>query len=89
MPLYGGIDLHANNRVVVLLNDQDQVIYQQRLPNHLPTILEPLSLHHGEIEGLVVESTYNWYWLVDGFMEAGDRLHLGHPAAMQQYSGLQ
>ena len=32
MPLYGGIDLHANNSVVVLLNDQDQVIYQKRLP---------------------------------------------------------
>src|SRR5216683_3737441 len=88
MPLYGGIDLHANNSVVVLLNEQDQVIYQKRLPNHLPTILEPLSLHHGEIEGLVVESTYNWYWLVDGLMEAGYRVHLANPAAMQQYSGL-
>jgi len=88
MPLYGGIDLHANNSVVVLLNDQDQVIYQKRLPNHLPTILEPLSLHHREIEGVVVESTYNWYWLVDGLMEAGYRVHLAHPAAMQQYNGL-
>src|SRR5215475_6495473 len=88
MPLYGGIDLHANNSVVVLLNDQDQVIYQKRLPNHLSTILEPLSLHHGEIEGLVVESTYNWYWLVDGLMEAGYRVHLANPAAIQQYSGL-
>jgi transposase len=37
---------------------------------------------------LVVESTYNWYWLVDGFMEAGYRVHLANPAAMQQYSGL-
>ncbi len=36
MPLYGGIDLHANNSVVVLLNEQDQVIYQRRLANHLP-----------------------------------------------------
>src|SRR5438067_12353930 len=88
MPLYGGIDLHANNSVVVLLNEQDQVIYQKRLPNHLPTILEPLSLHHGEIEGLVVESTYNWYWLVDGLMEAGYRVHLANPTAIQQYSGL-
>jgi len=44
MPLYGGIDLHANNSVVVLLNEQDQVIYQRRLANHLPTILEPLAL---------------------------------------------
>jgi transposase len=88
MPLYGGIDLHANNSVVVLLNDQDQVIYQKRLPNHLPVILEPLSLYHREIEGVVVESTYNWYWLVDGLMEAGYHVHLANPAAMQQYNGL-
>jgi transposase len=88
MPLYGGIDLHANNSVVVLLNGQDQVIYQKRLPHHPPTILEPLSLHHCEIEGVVVESTYNWYWLVDGLMEAGYRVHLANPAAMQQYNGL-
>src|SRR5881392_2400194 len=88
IPLYGGIDLHANNSVVVLLNEQDQVIYQKRLPNHLPTILEPLSLHHGEIEGIVVESTYNWYWLVDGLMEAGYRVHLANTAAIQQYEGL-
>src|SRR5919204_6695731 len=88
MPLYGGIDLHANNSVVVLLNEQDQVIYEKRLPNHLPVILEPLRLHHREITGVVVESTYNWYWLVDGLMEAGYRVHLANPAAMQQYSGL-
>jgi hypothetical protein len=31
MSLYGGIALHANNSVVVLLNEQDQVIYQKRL----------------------------------------------------------
>src|SRR5919201_5741950 len=88
MPLYGGIDLHANNSVVVILNDQDQVIYEKRLPNHLPAILEPLRLHPGEIEGVVVESTYNWYWIVDGLMEAGYRVHLANPAAIQQYSGL-
>ena len=35
MPLYGGIDLHANNSVIVLLNEQDEVIYQKRLPNNL------------------------------------------------------
>jgi transposase len=88
MPLYGGIDLHANNSVVVLLNTQDQGIYQKRLPNHLPTILEPFNLYYDEIEGVVVESTYNWYWLVDGLMEAGYRVHLANPAAIQQYSGL-
>ena len=40
MSLYGGIDLHANNSVVVLLHEQDQVISQRRFAHHLPTILE-------------------------------------------------
>ena len=88
MPLYGGIDLHANNSVIVLLNEQDEVIYRKRLPNDLPTILEQLAPYHTAMEGLVVESTYNWYWLVDGLMEAEYRVHLANPAAMQQYSGL-
>jgi len=88
MPLYGGIDLHANNCVVALMNEQDEVIYQKRLPNDLPTILEQLAPYHADIEGLVVESTYNWYWLVDGLMEADYRVHLANPAAIQQYNGL-
>src|SRR5712664_3109914 len=88
MPLYGGIDLHANNSVIVLLNEQDEVIYRKRLPNDLPTILGQLTPYHTEMKGLVVESTYNWYWLVDGLMEADYRVHLANPAAIQQYNGL-
>src|SRR5207248_7259080 len=88
MPLYGGIDLHANNSVIVVINEQDEVIYRKRLPNDLTTILEQLAPYHTEIKGLVVESTYNWYWLVDRLMEADYRVHLANPAAIQQYSGL-
>ena len=62
MPLYGGIDLHANNSVIVLLNEQDKVIYRKRLANDLPAILGPLAPYHPDIKGLVVASTYNWYW---------------------------
>jgi transposase len=79
MPLYGDIDLHANNSMVALLNDQEQVLYQQRLPNPLPASLAPSSLHHDEIEGVLVESTNNWYQLVDGLMKAGYRVHLANP----------
>ena len=84
MPLYGGIDLHANNSVVVLLDEQNQRISQQRFSHHLPTIVERLAPYHADIKGVVVESTYNGYWLVDGLMEAGYRVHLANPAAMQQ-----
>jgi transposase len=40
------------------------------------------------MEGIVVESTCNWYWLVDGLMEQGHRVHLANTAAIQQYDGL-
>jgi transposase len=82
------MELHANHSVVVLLNEQDEVIYQKRLPNDLTTILEQWAPYHTELKGVVVESTYNWYWLVDGLMEASYRVHLANPAAMQQYNGL-
>ena len=88
MSLYGGIDLHANNSVMVLLDEQDQVIYQKRLSNQLPLIVDQLAAYAADRQGLVVESTYNWYWLVDGLMEAGYRVHLANPTAIQQYSGL-
>jgi transposase len=88
MELYGGIDLHANNNVVVLLDEQDQVVYQKRLSNSLEQILQQLAPYQASIQGLVVESTFNWYWLVDGLMEAGYTVHLANPAAIQQYAGL-
>ena len=59
MPLYGGIDLHANNSVIVLLHAQDKVVYRKRLSNDLPAILDQLVPCRHEIKGLVVESTYN------------------------------
>lgn len=88
MKLYGAIDLHSNNNVTVLTDEQDKVVYQKRLTNHLPLILEQLSAYASSIEGIVVESTYNWYWLVDGLMEAGFRVHLANPAAIKQYEGI-
>ena len=30
----------------------------------------------------------NWYWLVDGLMDRGHRVHLANTAAIQQYAGL-
>lgn len=88
MKLYGAIDLHSSNNVTVVIDQQDRVVYQKRLPNDLVLILKELSVYQSEIEGIVVESTYNWYWLVDGLMEQGYKLHLANTAAIQQYEGL-
>ena len=86
--LYGGIDLHANNSVIVLVDEQDQVVYEKRIPNDLEKIIFQLSPYQAGVQGLVVESTYNWYWLVDGLMEAGYPVQLANTAAIKQYEGL-
>ena len=88
MKLYGAIDLHSTNNVTVVIDEQDRVVYQKRLPNDLALILKELSVYQTELQGIVVESTYNWYWLVDGLMGQGYRVHLANTAAIQQYEGL-
>jgi transposase len=88
MKLYGAIDLHSNNNVTVLSDEQDRVVYEKRLPNDLSLIAEELATYRDSIQGIVVESTYNWYWLVDGLMDEGHKIHLANTAAIQQYEGL-
>ncbi len=88
MKLFGAIDLHSTNNVTVLIDEEDKIVYQKRLPNDLALILKELSVYQSRVEGMVVESTYNWYWLVDGLMEQGYKVHLANTAAIQQYNGL-
>jgi transposase len=88
MRLYGAIDLHSNNSFIVLLDEIDRVVFQTRCPNELSVILTYLSPYQSYIQGMAVESTFNWYWLVDGLMEAGYKVHLVNTAAVQQYEGL-
>jgi len=88
MKLYGGMDLHSTNVVTQLINEEDKVIYRKKQGCDLKQILKGLEPFKNSIEGLAVESTYNWYWLVDGSMEAGYRVHLVNTAAVKQYEGL-
>ena len=37
---------------------------------------------------MVVESTFNWYWLVDGLQAAGHKVHLANTTAIKKYDGL-
>jgi len=88
MKVYAGIDLHSSNNYVGIINDQDQRVYQKRLPNQVEYILEALEPFKESMEGVVVESTYNWYWLVDRLQAHGYKLHLANPSAIKQYEGL-
>ncbi len=88
MPYYCGIDLHSTNSVVVVIDEADRVAFKKRLRNELRLIVDALAPFREALAGVVVESTYNWYWLVDGLMDAGFKVHLANPAAIHQYSGL-
>ena len=88
MKLYGAIDLHSNNSVLMLIDRQDKVRFQRRLPNEASYILETLRPYRPQLQGLAVESTFNWYWLVDALQEAGYPVSLVNTAAVKQYEGL-
>ena len=83
-----GIDLHSTKSVVVVTNETDEVLVHRRCPNDLPTILAVLEPHRPELAGVVVESTYHWYWLVDGLQAAGYTVKLANTVAMRPYDGL-
>ena len=88
MELYAGIDLHSNNSVVTVLDEQDRTVFAKRLANDLTAIIAALRSCAGTVRGVAVESTYNWYWLVDGLQDAGFTVHLVNTAAVKQYDGL-
>jgi transposase len=88
MPLYAGIDLHSSNNFVGIVEENGKRAFRRKLRNDPEEILLTLGRFREDMVGVVVESTYNWYWLVDLLGDAGYRVHLANPTAIQKYSGL-
>jgi len=86
--LCGGLDLHGDNVFCSLLNENREVVFEKRFPNDLPTIRDELEPYRKQIRVLAVESTYNWYWLVDGLQRLNYDVKLANPAKMQENIGL-
>jgi transposase len=88
MEAYAGIDLHSSNNFIAVIDEADQRLYGKRVPNRLNAVLSALGPFKKTLRGVVVESTFNWYWLVDGLEEDGYEVHLANPSAIKQYEGL-
>jgi transposase len=73
---------------VVISDESDKVIYSKRHSNNLDEICAALGPYQSTLAGVVVESTFNWYWLVDGLQEHGYKVHLANTTAIKQYDGL-
>lgn len=63
-------------------------MHEVKLKNRIDAVLRELSPYQKDLKGIVVESTYNWYWLIDGLEEAKYKVHLANTAKNARYSGL-
>jgi transposase len=83
-----GIDLHSNNLVIGIVDLEGKRLGQRKVDCELKKVVEFLAPYKKRLEAVAVESTYNWYWLVDGLQAAGFTVHLVNTAAVKQYDGL-
>ena len=86
--LYAGADLHGNNVFLSVCDHNGGNVFRKRVKADLNAVNAALDPFWGRIAALGVESTFNWYWLVDGLREQGRPVKLGNPAKMAQYQGI-
>jgi hypothetical protein len=86
--LFAGIDLHGNNLVIGVIDQDGRRVTHRKLDCQLDQVEEFLQPHKSQLQGAAVESTFNWYWLVDGLRARGYAIELANPAQIEQYSGI-
>lgn len=86
--LFSGIDLHSNNLVAGVMNERGERIKHRKLECDIKRVVQFLDPFKAQLVSVAVESTFNWYWLVDGLQAHGFPVELANPAAIEQYSGI-
>jgi transposase len=86
--LIAGIDLHSNNLMIGVINQDGRRVAYRKLECQLDEVERFLKPYKPQLQSMAVESTFNWYWLVDGLRAQGYPLDLANPAKIEQYSGL-
>jgi len=88
MKLYSAFDLHSNNSYLAIIDENGKRVFHRKVKNDPQLVMQILNPFKKDIEGIVVESTFNWYWMVDLLSDEGYEMHLANPTKIQQYSGL-
>src|SRR5947209_12096558 len=83
-----GMDLHSNNVVIGIMDLDGKRVASGKVPCDLKEVVKFLAPFKERLEKVAVESTYNWYWLVDGLEALKYPVVLANPAGMEQYSGI-
>lgn len=74
---YCGIDLSASTSHLCVVDENLSIHLQTKAANELPRISGLLLPFMPDLQ-IVVESTFNWYWLVDGLQALGFDVSLAH-----------
>jgi len=82
------MDLHSNNVVIGIMDMDGKRLTSRKVACEIEEVVKVLAPYKKRLEKIGVESTYNWYWLVDGLRALSYPVVLANPAGMQQYNGI-
>jgi len=86
MRFYCGIDLHAKDCVLCVIDNKEKIHLREKVPNRLERIIGMLR-GFSPRPAVAIEATLNWYWLVDGLEEAGYKVKLAHTHGLHMITG--
>jgi transposase len=86
MEFYCGLDLSARDCYVCVIDDNLSILVQEKVKNELPRVIALIEPFRENLQ-IVVESTFNWYWLVDGLQEQGFDVCLAHTLGLYMITG--
>jgi len=86
--LIAGIDLHSNNLMIAVINQDGKRVAHRKLDCDFGAVLRFLDPLKPQLQSMAVESTFNWYWLVDGLRAQKYPIDLANPAKIEQYKGM-
>ena len=82
------MDLHSNNVVIGVMDTDGKRVANRKVDCDLKAVARFLAPFKKRLQEIAVESTYNWYWLVDGLRALKYPVVLANPAGMEQYRGV-
>ena len=83
-----GMDLHGNNVVIGIMDMDGKRLASRKVECDLKEVVKFVAPFKNRLEKVAVESTFNWYWLVDGLQALQYPVVLANPAGIEQYSGI-
>jgi transposase len=74
-----GVDLHKQFSFITAMDQQGNILTRSKVLNQRESFLKFLSSYPPSKSRIVLEATWNWYWLWDLLEEQGYRLQMAHP----------